>query len=57
MISKYCFKAFEQLTIQNKKYSNHIQIFDSWGTFQESFNKFMPVMIGCLPTPHPKKIL
>lgn len=57
MISKYCFKAFEQLTIQNKMNFNHIQIFDSRGTFQESFNKFIHVMIGSLPPPTPKKIL
>lgn len=36
---------------------NHIQIFDSRGTFQESFNKFVRVMIGSLPPPTPKKIL
>ena len=43
--------------MQNKKYFNHIQILDSQGTFKESFNKFMHVIIGSLPPPTPQKIL
>lgn len=33
------FKVSEQLTVQDKRHLNPIQILNSWGTFQESFNK------------------
>ena len=61
MVSKFLFvclifKVSEHLTVQNKKYFNYIQILDSWwGALQESFNKFMHIVIGFPPPP--KKIL